>query len=51
MSNQDKTTPPKRANLRMKFGAEMNDPPGPPLAPPPLPHEPANADSEPEGKS
>jgi hypothetical protein len=50
MSDKDETSPPKRANLRMKFGAEMNDPPGPPPAPPPPPEEPTNTDSEPEEK-
>jgi DNA-directed RNA polymerase sigma subunit (sigma70/sigma32) len=33
MSDQDEATHTKRPNLRMKFGAEMNDPPPPRLAP------------------
>ena len=33
MSDQDDTTPPKHPNLRMSFGAEMNDTPPPRLAP------------------
>lgn len=50
MSDQDGTPPPKRLNLRMKFGAEMNDPPPPPPAPLPPPEEPANTDRKPEEK-
>lgn len=50
MSDQDETPPPKRVNLRMKFGAEMNDPHSPPPAPLPPPEEPANTDCKPETK-
>ncbi len=50
-SDGDASPPAERANLRMKFGAEMNDPPGPPPAPPPLPEEPANTDIKPGERS
>ena len=33
MSDQDETDPPKRPILRVRFGAEMNDPPPLRLAP------------------
>ncbi|CAA9382079.1 MAG: hypothetical protein AVDCRST_MAG15-1024 [uncultured Rubellimicrobium sp.] len=48
MSDQDGTVTPKRPNLRMSFGADMNEPAPPPPAPLPPPGEPANTDSAPE---
>ena len=51
MDDQDEDTPAGPPILRMKFGAEMNDPPGPPPVPPPPPDEPANTDGEPGGNS
>lgn len=51
MNDQNGSTPPKRPHLRMRFGAEMNEPPGPPPASPPPPEEPANTDAEPEDRS
>ena len=52
MSYQNETPTPKRFNVLMKFGAEMNDAPPPPPAPAPLPppEEPANTDCKPETK-
>ncbi|SDL42322.1 hypothetical protein [Paracoccus chinensis] len=50
MSDQNETPTPKRFNVLMKFGAEMNDAPPPPAAPLPPPEEPANTDRKPAKK-
>lgn len=50
MSEQDETPPLKRLKLRMKFGAEMNDPPPPSPSSLLPPEEPDNADCKPEKK-
>jgi hypothetical protein len=51
LSDQEEGTPPKRPNLRMRFGAEMNDLPAPPPDPLPPPEQPANIDAEPDAKT
>lgn len=47
MSDRDETSTPKRPDLRMRFGADMNEPAPPPPAPLPPPAEPANTDRAP----